>query len=255
MGLGPVTPYRSARGSVVWERVRTPVRLALGATALAVFLAYRNPFLLLGVLTATFAAFVILRNLYHSARTSGEKLGLRLPAATLRVMRNDPGYWGGQISHFGVAILALGIAISANASVSANVSLGPGETATVAGYDITYLGEFTRQEANRFVIGADVQISREGRLLGREQPRINQYDLSDMSVATPAVKELLTGDLYLSLKSVGPDGASLGVWWFPFIWLIWTGGLLAGLAILWSRLVRRPGREAVPIVEEVADER
>ncbi len=254
MGLGPITPYRSARGSVVWERIKTPVRLALAAAALAVVLSYRNPFLLLGILTATFVIFVILRNLYHSAKSSGDKLGLSLPAATLRIMRNDAGYWGGQISHLGVAVLALGIAISANLTVEADVVLSPGETATVAGYDVTFVGEFNRQEANRSVIGADIEISRDGRVVGREQPRINQYGASGMSVATPAVDESLTGDLYLSLKTIGPDSATIGIWWFPYIWLVWVGGFIAGLAILWSRLVKKPAHTPSPALEKVGDE-
>jgi cytochrome c-type biogenesis protein CcmF len=255
MGLGPITPYRSARGSVVWQRVKTPVRLALGATALAVVLSYRNPFLLLGVLTATFVIFVILRNLYHSAKTSGAKLGLALPAATLRIMRNDAGYWGGQISHFGVAVLALGIAISANLGVESEVVLRPGETATVAGYDITFNGQFSRQEAHRLVIGADVEIARDGRVIGAEQPRINRYDISEMSVATPAVDESITGDLYLSLRNVTPENVTIEVLWFPYIWLVWVGGFVAGLAVLWSRLASRPARRASPVLESAADER
>ena len=245
MGLGPIMPYRAARGSVVWERVRTPVRLALGAGGIAVILSYRNPFLLLGILLAGFVMFVILRNLFRTATVWASKHDTSVPAATLRVMRNDPGYWGGQISHFGVALLALGIAVSANLSVETTVALQQGESASVAGYDITYVGQFTREESNRRFIGADIEISRDGRVLSREQPGINQYSTNGQSIATPAVDESLTGDLYLSLIRVGPEGARLGIWWFPFIWLVWVGGFVTGLAVLWSRLVRKPERAAV----------
>jgi cytochrome c-type biogenesis protein CcmF len=247
MGLGPVTPYRAARGSVIWERVRVPTQLALAAAALAVVLSYRNPFLLLGILTACFVMFTIIRNLYRAAKASADKLGRPLPASTLRIMRNDPGFWGGQISHFGVAVLALGIALSANLGVTTKVALAPGESADVAGYGITYVGQFTREEPNRTVIGADVDVTRDGRVVSQEQPRINQYQTaSGQSIATPAVDESLAGDLYLSLKDIGDDGIVLEVWWFPFIWLIWVGGFIAGLAVLWSRLVHRPSRRDVP---------
>jgi len=255
MGVGPVTPYRAARGSVVWERVRTPVRIALGAVAVAVVIRYRNPFLLLGILAATFVMSVILTNLHRSARAMADKNGLSLPRAASRVMRNDPGYWGGQLSHFGVALLAFGIAFSANLSVEATVELAPGETETVAGYDITYIGQFTREETNRTVIGAEVEVSRNGRLLSRQEPRINQYGATSQSVATPAVDESLNGDLYLSLKSIDEQGVRLGVWWFPFIWLVWVGGLLAGLAVLWSRLARKPARDMEPVAQVAGHER
>ena len=246
MGIGPITPYRAARPSVVWDRVKTPVRLALAAGAVAVLASYRNRFLLLGILLAGFVMFVIIRNLYRSAAIVSEKRSQSLPAAVVHVMRGDPGYWGGQISHFGVAMLALGIAVSANLSVESEVFLQPGDTATVAGYDVTYVGQFTRDESNRTVLGADIQISRDDRVLAVEQPRINRYSLNGQSVATPAVDESLTGDLYLSLLSIGPDGARIGVWWFPFIWLVWVGGFVTGLAVLWSRFARRP----VDVAEE-----
>jgi cytochrome c-type biogenesis protein CcmF len=255
MGIGPVTPYRATKGSVVWQRVRTPLRVAVAATALAVILGHRNRFLLLGTLLAVFVMATIVRNLWVTARTAADKWQISLPAAVLRVMRSDTGYWGGQISHFGVAMLALGIAISANLSVESEVVLAPGETATVAGYDLTYVQSFSRQEPHRFAVGAEIEIGRDGRVLGTEEPRLNQYGASQQSVATPAVDESLTGDLYLSLKSIDSDRIILGVWWFPFIWLIWVGGLVAGLAVLWSRLVRKPKPLRQPVaVGEGADD-
>lgn len=252
MGLGPIVPYRAARGSVIWERVRTPFRLSLGAAALAVVLSYRNPFLLLGIMTASFVMFVIVRNLYRTARVAAGRSEIPVPAAVLRVMRNDAGYWGGQLSHFGVAVLALGIAMSANLSVEAEVALEEGETTNVAGYDITFVDGFVRQEPQRSVIGAVVEVSQNGQLISRLEPRVNQYGSgsSAQSVGTPAVHASLGGDLYLSLRSIGDEGLRLGVWWFPLIWMIWIGGLLAGLATLWSRLAhRRPSRESSAVPE------
>ena len=144
VGIGPVTPWRVAKRSVVWDRLRTATRIALGAAALAVVLNQRKPILLLGILASVFVMAVILRNLYHSARTVADKRELSLPRAVSRVMRNDAGYWGGQISHFGVALLAFGIALSANLGVEAELVLAPGDTGNVAGYDITFIDQFTR---------------------------------------------------------------------------------------------------------------
>jgi len=253
MGIGPITPYRATRGAVIWERIRIPVQVALAATALVVVLGHRNRFLLIGTLLAVFVMATIVRNLWTAAKTAAPKWEMSIPAAALRVMRNDTGYWGGQISHFGVALLALGIAISANLSVEAEVTLTPGETATVAGYDVTYIQGFSRQEPHRFTVGAEVQISKDGRVLSTEEPRLNRYGTSQQSIATPAVDESITGDLYLSLKAIDPERIILGVWWFPFIWLIWVGGLLTGAAVLWSRLVRKPKpvRDKVPVGQGV----
>jgi cytochrome c-type biogenesis protein CcmF len=243
--IGPITPYRSAKGSVVWERPRTPLRLARAGAALAVVLGYRNPTLLIGMIAATFLMFVILRNLYTAARKVATKREMSLPAAVLYVTRSDAGYWGGQFSHFGVALLAFGIVFSSNLAVEEEITLVPGETATVAGYDITYLNSFSRTEPHRVVRGAAIEVGRGGDLLSYEEPRLNTYNNSSQAVATPAVYESVRGDVYLALRSLNPETVVLGVFWFPAISLVWVGGLIIGLAVLWSRLVRKPSREVV----------
>ena len=240
MGVGPITPYRAAKSEVVWQRIKNPLRVALGAAALAVILGYRTPWLLAFIVAAFFVMSVIIRNLLVTARAVAGKRDISLPSAALRTMRNDVGYWGGQISHLGIAILALGIAISANLSVEADITLTPGSTESVAGFDITYVSAISRQEPTRFVTGALVEISKNGRVVGELEPRLNQYPTSTQSVATPEVDASWGGDLYLSLKSIDPEEVTLGVFWFPFIWLVWVGGFIAAAAVLWSRLVKKP---------------
>ena len=243
MGLGPITPYRSARPDIVWQRIRNPLRVALGAAALAVVLGYRTPWLLAFILAAVFVISVIARNLFMNARTMATKRQMSFPAGALRVMRNDPGYWGGQISHLGVAVLAIGIAFSANLSVATDITLTPGSTESVAGFDITYVSSFTRQESTRFVSGALVEVAKNGKVVSNLEPRLNQYPTSTQSVATPEVDASWNGDLYLSLKSIDARQVTLGVFWFPFIWLVWVGGFVAAAAVLWSRLVKKPSGE------------
>jgi cytochrome c-type biogenesis protein CcmF len=243
MGIGPITPYRSAKPEVVWQRIKNPLRVGLGAAALAVILGYRTPWLVVFILASFFVISVIVRNLYVTSRTVAKKREMSLPSAVLRTMRNDAGYWGGQISHLGVAILALGIAISANLSVEADITLTPGSTESVAGFDITYVTPFTRQEPTRFVTGAQVEVARDGKVVSELEPRLNQYPTSTQSVATPEVDASWSGDLYLSLKSIDAQQVTLGVFWFPFIWLVWVGGFIASAAVLWSRLVKKPAAD------------
>ena len=75
------------------------------------------------------------------------------------------------------------------------------------------------------------------------EPRLNQYPTSTQSVATPEVDASWGGDLYLSLKSIDAQQVTLGVFWFPFIWLVWVGGFIASAAVLWSRLVKKPAAD------------
>ncbi|MDH3538681.1 MAG: heme lyase CcmF/NrfE family subunit [Acidimicrobiia bacterium] len=249
MGLGPITPYRQARAAVVWERIRTPLRVALAAGAVAVLLGNRTGYLVLTVIAGTFVIAIIVRQLWVTARQSAAKQGKPLWRTIGRTMRRDPGYWGGQIAHIGVAVLAIGIGISANQGVETQVVLEPGQTLEFAGHELTYLEDFSRVEPNRNVLGARVEVTRDGKTLAVLEPRLNQYVRSSQPVATPAVDTSFRGDFYLSLTGIGGGRISLDVFWFPFIWMVWVGGLLAAAGGLFSLVVKKPAR-AEAVVQE-----
>ena len=243
MGIGPFTPYRSASPRVVWERIRNPLLVALAAGAATVLFWTRNGWIVLVVVCATFVIALPVRQLYSTVRTASAKKGTGLGTETLRTLRNDPPFWGGQIAHIGVVILALGIAVSSNQAVEGSFELSPGDTVRFAGHEITYTAPFTREEPNRTVIGATVEVRRGGDLLTTLEPRLNQYPRSNQPVASPAVDTGLRGDLYLSLASIDSESVELDVYWFPFIWLVWVGGFLAALGGVYAWVVRRPARK------------
>ena len=242
MAIGPITPYRAARPAVVWERIRTPLRVALGITAATVLLGARGPLMLTSIALGIFVGAVIVRHLVVKARALSAKTSKSLGACLGRIVRNDPHYWGGQLSHLGVAVLAVGIAISAGQVVERTIVLEPGETARVAGFELTYEAPFSRAEPNRAVLGATMMISKPWGGTQSLQPRLNEYPAQGQVVATPAVTTTIRGDLYLSLDRIDAASISMKVFWFPFIWLIWAGGFLAAAATLLAFVAPRMSR-------------
>ena len=99
------------------------------------------------------------------------------------------------------------------------------------------------------VLGARVEVARDGNTLAVLEPRLNRYARSSQPVATPAVDTSLRGDFYLSLTGIGGGRISLDVFWFPFIWLIWLGGLLAAAAGMFSLIVKKPARVKAEVGE------
>lgn len=240
IGLGPITPYRSARPAVMWDRTRSPLRLALGAGALAVVLGRREATVLVVLMLATFIVAVIGRHLY----VSGRKLGGNPLAGMATVVRRDPGFWGGQIAHIGVAVLAVGITVAAALAVQGSATLAVGETTEFAGFDLTYRQAFSRQEANKLVVGGVVEVARDGRVLSTLEPSLNSFDNQVQPIATPAIHTDLSGDVYLSLTRISDNGAAIGLdlWRYPFQYLIWLGGLITVAGGLWAYALRRPAR-------------
>jgi cytochrome c-type biogenesis protein CcmF len=151
-----------------------------------------------------------------------------------------------------VVILALGIAVSSNLSVEDTFELEPGDTVAFAGHEIEYLGPFSRQESNKAVIGAAVEVRRAGDVLSTLEPRLNQYARSSQPIASPSVDTGLRGDLYVSLAAIEGEVVTLETFWFPMIWLVWAGGFLAALGGVYAWLVRRPVRKVAGSAEEAS---
>ena len=226
MGIGPVTPFRMARPEVLWERVRTPLRVALAVAAVVIIVIGRNRHLILVTLLATFVVAVIVRHLLMLARSRTLRGGESMGTAAVRLARLDPGYWGGQISHVGVALLAVGITVSANLGVSGSIELSPGETALFAGYELVYDTPFSRVEPNRTVVGARLEVLRERRPVAVLDPRLNDYGGASGPVITPAVHSTPRGDLYVSITRLDSEGLAADVRAYPLQWMIWLGGLV-----------------------------
>ncbi|NQV05633.1 heme lyase CcmF/NrfE family subunit [bacterium] len=252
MGIGPFTPYRSASPKVVWERIKYPLLFGLGVGALLVSLGQRNGWIVLLGLLSGFIIGLAVRQLWTQSKRSADKKGRKLAPEMVRTMRSDPSYWGGQIAHIGVAVLALGIAISSNLASETVVELSPGESDSFDGYTLVYVEPFQRVEENRTVTGARMDIYRSESKITTLEPRLNQYKASRQSVASPAVNTGLRGDLYLSLASIDSQSVTLEVYSFPLIWLVWVGGFLAASGGVFAWLVK-PAAKPVRREEASAD--
>ena len=251
MGLGPITPYRVARPQVMRERLRVPLLIALAVAAAVTVLVTRNRHVVIVAFLTALAAAAILRHLDSLVRARRRKTGERAGTALLKLAGGDPGFWGGQISHLGVAVLAVGIAASANLSTGGQLQLAPGESAPLAGYEWIYDSPFTRQESNRSVTGAVISVTRDGREAARLAPRLNLYPNSAQPIVTPAVHSTFRRDLYVSLTRLDNRGLTADVHVYPLQWMVWLGGLVtaagAGVSLL---AARRPARDRL---RETAD--
>jgi cytochrome c-type biogenesis protein CcmF len=162
---------------------------------------------------------------------------------------------GGMIVHLGVVALAVGLAASESYSSDRTVTLGIGETATVAGHEFRYLepgADINDRRLRTFALveidGGDVYA-----------PATTNYRRSGMVVPTPSVRTGFTEDVFLVLDEVperGSDRIRLRVIVRPMVAWIWGGGFLmaAGTALALFPGRRRRGTEAVSAAVPEADD-
>ncbi len=239
MGLGPITPWRYASGHLVWKRIRGPLQVALGVGILAAVVASRIGWVVLAVVAATFVIGVIVRHLLEMAARRTRATGRSLGAEIRHVVTSDQTFWSGQLSHIGVAMVALGLAFSANLADHATLDLEPGDTAQFSGYELTYRSPFQRSDPSKRVVGATIDVTRDGRPIAEAQPRANYFGADPTGVPTPAVISRPGGDLYLTLIGIDSVGIRLQADTSPLIWLLWAGGLVVAAGGFWSMTVRR----------------
>lgn len=245
LAVGPVTPYRHARFAVLWERLRSPLQVAALATAAAA-LAGVTAVTVLGTLAlAMLAVAAIVRQAHATARTR--------PHGYAGLYRSDPGYWGGMVSHIGVAMLAVAIAFSGSFDSRDTITLDPGGSAAVHGYTLTYTGPFLDDDPHRTLVGATVEVTRGGSGVATLQPALARYPNQLQAIPTPSVHTGLREDLYLSLVRIeeGTARVTLDVFRFPLMWLLWLGGLVTVAGGTLSFVGRRRRRSLTPEVEHV----
>ncbi len=243
LGVGPVAPYRVAKPAVVWRRIRTPVRISLVAGAATVLVGVRSVPTVVVVVLAAFVIGVIVRHLWSQITPLRPEMGIGRAAA--RLFRRDAGYWGGQVAHVGLALVAVAIATSTALAVRTEVRLTPGEAVPVEGYCLRYEGPFTESTAQRSVEGARLVLLRDdcATEIRSMAPRLNRYPNSAQAVATPDVRTGLVDDVYVSLAGGSADEIVLDVFVFPLMWLLWAGGLVTVAGGVWSFVARKPPRE------------
>jgi cytochrome c-type biogenesis protein CcmF len=244
MGFGPVTPWRGAAPGLLWRRLRGPTIIALAAGIVTALVVTRLGWVVLAVTLGLFVSSAILGLLLELARSRSEKSGRPLPTEIRTVLGNDQAFWAGQLSHVGVVLIAVGIAFAANLPAHLQVELAPGDSVDFAGYTLIYDSPFRRNEPNRVVQGARIDVLKEDRRLTTLEPRLNLYQAMATAVITPAVMTRADGDLYLTLRRIDADTIDLDLDTSPMIWLIWLGGLTTAAGGFWSLAVRRTERAA-----------
>jgi cytochrome c-type biogenesis protein CcmF len=217
MAIAPVLPWRKASSELLRNRLQWPAWFAVGVIVISVALGARGPVLLLTFGLGAFAAGAAVRQLALAARRQGWR-GLAGRAN------------GGMIVHLGVVVIAVALAASHSFGHRGQVSLGVGESARVAGHQVTLLSIPTVQHRNRTSIEAHVRV--DGRVY---VPAISNYPAFSEGIGTPSVHAGLRQDVYITLVAA-PDRpgarAVIGVIVQPLVTWLWIGGSIIALGTL-----------------------
>jgi cytochrome c-type biogenesis protein CcmF len=229
MGVGPALPWGSTTWADARKRLTTPLIGAgvMGVVALVVGVRSLYPLAAFGAVG--FAAAGNVREYVIGARARRKAHGENWLIAFTRLVGANRRRYGGYVAHIGVLLVALGVTASSTFRTEREATLAPNETLSVAGHMVRLRSVWGRDEPQRSVIGATLDIiSRDGAIIGELQPRMNFYHVSDQPVPTPDVRSSFRGDLYVNLMSFDRGGAhaTVKVIVEPLVPWIWFGGMV-----------------------------
>ena len=229
MAVAPALPWRKASSELLRARLQWPAWAGAAVLVACVAGGLRGLAPLLAFTLGAFAAASAVRQLVLSARRQGWR-GL--------VGRAN----GGMVVHLGVILIAVAFAASSAYGKRAEFRLSPGESARLAGHEVTYVGSREVVHPNRRSVVADVRIDG-GRVY---RPALNRFPFATQAIGTPSVRTGLRNDVYLTLVAAPRrpgDAAVLGVIVQPLVVWLWIGG---GLMAVGTLMAAVPGRRRRP---------
>jgi cytochrome c-type biogenesis protein CcmF len=257
MGIGPLVAWRRASLRSLGKTFLIPLSAAV-ATGLALIAAGAGsswP----GLLAYTFAAFVgasIVLEFVRGTRARHALAGGSWPGAFGTLVARNRRRYGGYVVHAAVLLLAVGIAGSSAYQTVREQKLLPGQSMTVDGYTLTYLGLSRRQASNAQEFRASLAVSRGGSSVTRLDPGKNVYPVEQQTSNEVSIYHdwRNIGDLFTIADQIDRSGAIyFKVLVKPLVNLIWLAGFLfvgGSLIALWPdaaeqrRLAERYAPEA-----------
>jgi len=256
MGVGPALPWGSTSWSEARGRLTSPFIGALVMAALGLLAGARSVYPILAFALIGYAAVGNLREYWIGMRARRRAHGEGWATSFVRLMKGNRRRYGGYVAHIGILIVAIGVTASATFRSEREATLAPGQTLTVEGRTVRLKGVWGRDEPQRSVIGATLEVlTSNGRVAGTLEPRMNFYHVSDQPVPTPDVRSSIKGDLYANLTAFDPSGANATVKIIvePLVPWIWFGGLVVVIGAVIGmfhsgrrKVAAQPSRVAVP---------
>jgi cytochrome c-type biogenesis protein CcmF len=249
MAVGPALPWRAASGELLRHRLLVPAWVGGATLVLALVAGAEGIAQVLAFSLAAFATASIVRSVWVGLRARRRSHAEAPPVAFVRMVRANPRLYGGLLVHVGVVVIAVGLAASSGYTTKEEVRLRRGESATVEGYTVTYLGSERTTTAQKTSVAARVRVERGGDDLGVHAPAISSFPNSMNGIGTPSVRTGLLRDVYLTLISTGGESGrvTLGVQISPLVLWLWVGGGIMALGTAVA-LVPAPRRRVLPVV-------
>ena len=242
MGAAAVMAWKRTRAEVLRSRLWVPLLIAIGAGV-------AMPLLTVGAGALAAIAGCVLG--CWAIATALEDVVRRCRGRRIMLPRNVLGM---ALAHVGVGVFVIGISLVSGFGGEHDVRLAPGESASMAGYDFTFLGTRHVEGPNFVAEVGDFVVRKDGEQIAELYPSKRRYNASGQTMTESGIDVGFWRDLYVSLgEPLSGDAWSVRIYHRPFIRWIWGGAFLSafgGLLALSDKRYRRRARAGKAVASD-----
>jgi cytochrome c-type biogenesis protein CcmF len=247
MPMGPLLAWK--RGDLYGVAQRLMAAGAIGIFGIATTFAIMGAKPVLAPFGIGLALFVMIGAVTDIAERSGLRK-VPLAVARRRAFGLPRSAWGTALAHFGLGLTLLGIVGEASWNSERIVSLKPTQSATIAGYELTFDGLVPRTGSNFREVIARFTVRQGGATIAVLEPSKRTFATRSMTTTEAALLTHGVSQLYVSLGDGNADGSiAARIYYKPLVLLIWLGAVVmvlgGGLSLSDRRLrVGAPRRKS-----------
>ena len=223
--FGPLLAWKRGDLLAAAQRLMAAACLALAAIVLVLAFRQRGPWLApLGIGLGIWLIAGAVTELVYRVKlfdTSWSEAWRRL--------RSLPrSAYGTALAHAGLGIVVIGIVATTAWRSEAILAMKPGQTASIAGYTLTFKGVAPRQGPNYRERVALLEVTRNGEEVTELTPSKREFTLEKSGTTEAGIHPNWRGDLYAVLGDQLKDGGaySIRLYFNPLVRLIWLGALV-----------------------------
>jgi cytochrome c-type biogenesis protein CcmF len=237
IGVCPLVDWRRISAQRLLRNMWIQTVVAVVTAVVLIFLVPVEVWAIVSFSVAAFVIATIFIQLGTGVQARMSAAGENVVIATSRAIGNNRRRYGGQLIHFAILLIVIGITGSQAYQTEVQVALAQGETVDVRGYTLSYRDYTYRQveeNGNKVLNEAVVDVYRGGHQIATIRPKRNLHSNVQGAVTEVALRSNLAEDLYVVLANLEPDGlAAFQVIITPMVLWLWIGGgvLLVGTLI------------------------
>jgi len=239
LGIGPLLAWKRGDLMGALGRLKFAAAATLVALAIAAAMAWgRSVFGVIAMGAAAWIVASVMTELAGRIRLRAIPIGQSIA----RAAGLPRSAWGMTLAHLGLAGVIAGAAGAALWTSERILTMTPGQTVAVAGYNVTFDGVANRRGPNYTTVQGNFRAQRNGRLVTTLVAERRRYLVGGQETTEAAIYTMLSGDLYVVIGEAQAGGAYVVRLYFkPLVIWIWMGAaimVLGGLLSLSDRRLR-----------------